>query len=209
MNNFLSFFKTVYSKLKDFYKKYFVILNPTLVLMIICIVVTFALSSTNLLTAGRIEKLAEQNKNAAMAKLIDADQYPVHTEKIGEDEVTYNTAVKGGKVIGYIFTVSSKGYGGDVSVMTAVNIDGTVAAVDILDASGETPGLGQNVTKDSFYKQYNGLKPGVNVTKNNAQSANNEIKAVTGATVSSKAVTGAVNKALGYAEQIIAKGATK
>ena len=91
-----------------------------------------------------------------------------------------------------------------VEVMTAVKSDGTVAAVEILDASGETPGLGQNVTKQDFYGQYANHTKDISVKKSNATG--NEVNAVTGATISSKAVTAAVNEALNYANEIIAKG---
>ncbi len=208
MDNFLKLLKSIAGKIKEFYQKNGELTIPTAVLAVICIVVTLALSSTNLLTAAKIDSLAFKAQNEAMAKLIVADEYNAATEKFS-DEITYYIAVKDGTEIGYIFTVSAKGYGGDVSVMTAVKPDGTVAAVDILDASGETPGLGGNVTKESFYTQYQGLKIDITVNKNEANKENNQIKAVTGATISSNAVTTAVNQALEYAKQIIEKGAAK
>ncbi|MBR2489670.1 MAG: FMN-binding protein, partial [Clostridia bacterium] len=55
---------------------------------------------------------------------------------------------------------------------------------------------GQNVTKEKFYSQYEEKTADVKVIKNGAVSENNEINAVTGATISSKAVTSAVNMAL-------------
>ena len=84
-------------------------------------------------------------------------------------------------VFGSIFVVDTKGYGGTVSVMTAVNTDGTIAAVKILDASNETPGLGQNVTKQDFFTQFTNLTDNISVIKGGTASAdNNEINAVTG-----------------------------
>ena len=90
--------------------------------------------------------------------------------------------------------------------MTAVKPDGTVAGVAILDVSGETPGLGQNAAKESFYSQYAGLKKGVSLLKNGARAENNEVDAVTGATITSTAVTRAVNAALDDFEKV--KGET-
>ena len=80
--------------------------------------------------------------------------------------------------------------------MTAINPDKTVKAIKILSADDETPGLGQNVLKSDFAKQYSGLKNEISVVKNGADGNKNEVNAVTGATRSSKAVTNAVNKAL-------------
>ncbi len=196
----------ILEKIKNFYKTYYEIVNPTLVLGVICIVVTLALSSANLLTADKIKELSAQTEKESMSKVLDGD-YTEITEDFDGTEVTYYKAEKDGETVGYIFTVDTKGYGGTVSVMTGVNTDGTVANVEILSADDETPGLGQNVTKEKFYGQFSGLKNGISVKRSGtANRDNNEIDAVTGATISSKAVTTAVNTALGYAEQIIAKG---
>ena len=139
-----------------------------------------------------------------MSKLIEADSYNEKTAEIDGEKITYTTAENSDGIIGYIFTVDVNGYGGALSVMTAINTDGTVAAIEILDASNETPGLGQNVTKQDFYTQYSGVKSGVEVVKDGTGSAdNNTVNAVTGATISSKAVTKSVNTALDYAEKIM------
>lgn len=196
----------VLEKIKAFFKANSEIITPTAVLAIICVVVTLALSSTNLLTASRIEALAVETQNKAMAKLIKADEYTLQTAVLADEEIEYNTAIKDGETVGLIFVTEANGYGGAVSVMTAVNMDGSVAAIEILDASNETPGLGQNVTKENFYTQFNGLKNDIAVIKGGTANAeNNEINAVTGATISSKAVTAAVNQALDYAAEIIVK----
>ena len=166
-------------KIKNFYnnnKK--TIIYPTVVMLLICIVITLALSVTDAVTAPKIAEITEKNTNSA---------------------------VKDDKVAGYIFTVSEKGYGGDISVMVSVNPDCTVNTVQILDASNETPGLGQNVTKEEFYGQFEGKGYGVQTVKGGTKSAENEVDAVTSATISSKAVGRAVNKALGYAEKITHK----
>ena len=196
----------ILDKIKAFFKANSEIITPTAVLAIICVVVTLALSSTNLLTASRIEELAVETQNKAMAKLIEADEYTLQAAVLADEEIEYNAAIKDGETVGLIFVTEANGYGGAVSVMTAVNMDGSVAAIEILDASNETPGRGQNVTKESFYTQFNGLKNDIAVIKGGTANAeNNEINAVTGATISSKAVTAAVNQALDYAAEIIVK----
>ena len=168
------------------------IIKPVGVLLAICIIIPLALSVTNKVTAKKIAELEAANSKKNMQSLIDADNF----EECENGEITYYAAINGGKTAAYIFTESSKGYGGDVSVMTAIKPDGTVAGVAILDVSGETPGLGQNAAKESFFSQYIGLKNGVSVLKNGAKAENNEVDAVTGATITSTAVTRAVNKAL-------------
>ncbi len=174
------------------------IIKPVGVLLAICIIIPLALSVTNKVTAKKIAELEAANSKKNMQSLIDADNF----EECENGEITYYAAINGGETAAYIFTESSKGYGGDVSVMTAIKPDGTVAGVAILDVSGETPGLGQNAAKESFFSQYIGLKKGVSVLKNGAKTENNEVDAVTGATITSTAVTRAVNKALDDFEKV-------
>lgn len=178
------------------------IIKPVGVLLAICIIIPLALSVTNKVTAKKIAELENENSKKNMQSLVSADDF----EKCSDGGIEYYTAIKGGETAAYIFTESAKGYGGDVSVMTAVKPDGTVAGVAILDVSNETPGLGQNAAKGSFYSQYAGLKKGVSLIKNGAKAENNEVDAVTGATITSTAVTRAVNAALDDFEKV--KGAT-
>ena len=178
------------------------IIKPVGVLLAICIIIPLALSVTNKVTAKKIAELENENSKKNMQSLVSADDF----EKCSDGGIEYYTAIKGGDTAAYIFTESAKGYGGDVSVMTAVKPDGTIAGVAILDVSGETPGLGQNAAKESFYSQYAGLKKGVSLLKNGAKAENYEVDAVTGATITSTAVTRAVNAALDDFEKV--KGAT-
>ncbi len=194
-------------KIKAFFKANSEIITPTAVLAIICIVVTLALSSTNLLTYKKIEALSIETQNKAMAKLIAADEYTEQTAMINDVQIAYNAAIKDSETVGLIFVTEANGYGGAISVMTAVDMDGKIIAVEILEAADETPGLGQNVTKPDWYAQFSGLKDDITVIKGgSANKDNNEINAVTGATISSRAVTSAVNQALDYAEEILVKG---
>ena len=96
--------------------------------------------------------------------------------------------------MGYVFKTKSKGYGGEVTVMTGIDTSGKIILVKVLDATSETPGLGQNVAKTEFSDSFTGLIGTVGVTDNG--EADNTIDAVTGATYSSKAVTTSVNTAI-------------
>lgn len=178
------------------------IIKPVAVLLAICIIIPLALSLTNKITKDKIAELDEKNSRETMADLIEADSFTEGEFKNGDTEFTYYSAVKNGETVGFIFKTAEKGYGGDVSVMTAVNTDGTVKSVAILDVSNETPGLGQNAAKESFYSQYTNKKSGISLVKNGAESAKNEVNAVTGATITSTAVNKAVNKALKEFESI-------
>ena len=178
------------------------IIKPIAVLLAICVIIPLALALTNRVTKDKIAELDAKNSRETMANLIEADEFTENEFKDGETVFTYHTAAKDGETVGYVFKTAEKGYGGDVSVMTAVNPDGTVKSVAILDVSGETPGLGQNAAKESFYSQYAGKKSGISLLKNGADSEKNEVNAVTGATITSTAVNRAVNKALEEFESV-------
>lgn len=178
------------------------IIKPVAVLLAICIIIPLALSLTNKITKDKIAELDEKNSRETMADLIKADSFTEEEFKDGDTEFTYYSAIKNGETVGFIFKTAEKGYGGDVSVMTAVSIDGTVKSVAILDVSNETPGLGQNAAKESFYSQYQDKKSGISLVKNGADSAKNEVNAVTGATITSTAVNKAVNTALKQFESV-------
>ncbi len=170
------------------------IIVTTIILTLICAIATGALAFTNDLTAKKIQKLADEAEQKAMARIIEADGFTESTLEFN-GEKTYYTAVSDGKTVGYIFTVSSHGYGGDIKVMTGIGTDGKVIAIEVLDAANETPGLGQNVTRKTFWEQFKGQQGQLAVKQ--------EITPVTGATISSKAVTNSVNDALNMYNAVV------
>ncbi len=182
------------------------VILPATVLLTIGIVISFALALTNQITAGRIAQLEEKNQRETMSRLVVAEkyEYAVYKADVASSQAPfdYYIAKQDSKILAYLFVTAAKGYGGDVSVMTAVEPDGTVKSVAILDVSQETPGLGQNAAKESFYLQYSGKVSDVSLRKNGAKEENNEVNAVTGATITSTAVTRAVNAALDHYEAV-------
>ena len=175
----------------------------TAILFIICIVVTAALAGTNFITKDKISVLAQNAEKEAMALVLPADSYKTDTVDIDGQKYEYHIAEKDGKVIGYLINSSEKGYGGDIKVMVGVDTLGKISGVKILAADDETPGLGANIKNKSFYGQYTGKLKDIVLQKNQADQSKNEIKAVTGATISSTAVNKAVNKAMDIAQKII------
>ncbi len=174
-------------KLKQFFKEnYTEVLKPIIVLLCICIIIPFALAGTNLITRDRIAELEKNTATEQMQELFPKSDF----KALKDDKGEYHIAQKEGELLGYIFNEKGKGYGGDVAVMVAINTDGTVKAIRVLDASGETPGLGQNIKKTNFYEQFEGL------SKIRDDRDNSEIVPVSGATISSRAVKTAVGNAL-------------
>lgn len=178
------------------------IFRPVLVLFVISAVVAAALAGANSVTKTKIAELTERQKTESMQSLFPGAQF--REERYPADVTSsvlpflYYRAEKDGQHEGYIFSTSAKGYGGDVSVMTAVTADGKIKAVKILDVSNETPGLGQNAAKKEFYGQLEGLSAENEIALNKitASAEKNEITPVTGATITSKAVKEAVNIAI-------------
>ena len=154
----------------------------------------------NDLTFSKIEQNLANQLTESLQEVLPADSYDAIKEA---DTETVYEAKKEGNGIGYLVVNIEKGYGGEIKVMTAVGLDGAVKAVTLLSAGDETPGLGQNVTKNAFLDQYKGHFKGIEVVKNNADFSLNQINAVTGATISSRATTRAVNKALEMYENIV------
>ena len=99
-------------------------------------------------------------------------------------------------VIGYAVTVTSKeGYGGDIRFVTGFNKEGAVTGISILSI-GETPGLGMNADSFDFIKNYVGKTGGEFVVNKDATNdSENVIDAISGATITSRAMTKGVNAA--------------
>ena len=104
-----------------------------------------------------------------------------------------------GQDAGYVLTCSGKGYGGAVKVALGIDAEGGIKGIQIMDCTNETPGLGQNSSNESWNKQYIGMNTTqeVSVVKDGSGSADNgTINAISGATITSSAVTRAVNSSL-------------
>ena len=178
------------------------ILIPTISLFLISAVVTLLLAVTDSVTKPKIEELQIETENRTKtAVLSSADSFSAAmTVSMDGTEYTYYEGYgSDGTVIGYVITAVTKGYGGELSVMVGVNDDGAVSGIDFLSIS-ETAGLGMNAQKDEFREQYVGKSGQIGVSKNSPSET--EIQALTGATITSKAVTAAVNDALKVYEEV-------
>ena len=103
---------------------------------------------------------------------------------------------KNGKPNGYIYTVTPSGYGGKVTLMVGISKDGDkITGIKVMNHS-ETPGLGAKSTEPAWQAQFKGkpLKDALAVTKQEPGKPN-EIKAITAATITSRAVVTGVNAA--------------
>ena len=167
-------------------------LVPTVTLFVICLVATVLLGLTNSVTEPIIEKLAEETEiKSRQIVFADAVSFGEETEVNGAKVVA--ALDENDEIIGHVVVNTAKGYGGDISVMTGVDADGKVTGVNIL-SHAETAGLGAKAAEQSFRDRFVGLVSGITVSKDKA--GENSIDAITGATITSRAMTEAVNAAI-------------
>lgn len=173
-------------------------------LVSICAVASFLLAMTNSATQKVIENLAQeketQNRKMVLQEAKDFSHEGKTISLDGTNYVYYQGYDENENIVGYVFTTVVKGYSGDIRVMTGVGTDNTVKGVRILELS-ETAGLGMNAQNDSFLTQYKGLKSEIELSSG-ASNSDNTVDALTGATITSNAVTDAVNIALSLNEAV-------
>ena len=179
------------------------ILIPTISLFLICLVVTALLALTDNVTAEKIAENEENNKQASMRTVLpDAADF----EEI-EADVLYLGKDQSGNPIGYAISTATQGYGGQVKVMTGIGMDGKIVGVDVFYTDDETPGLGKHTSNEKFREQYKGLNADSEIAVSKDSADGQTVDAVTSATISSRAVTKAVNEACEKYNEYTAKEA--
>lgn len=182
------------------------VLKTGAILLTVGFICTLILSLCNHLTKDRIAELtAEKEKQTMVAVLPDAQTFD-NVVHFSEGAVIDIFAGKeNGEIIGYCVKTNAMGYGGAISMMVGVNKDCTVSGVEIISMS-ETPGLGARANDKKFVGAYAGKTLGVSVKKSGAPGEN-EVSAISGATITSKAITNGVNSALQAVNKILKGGA--
>ena len=176
------------------------------ILCAITLVVALALGAVNAVTAGPIaeqnaQKIKDSLENVmpgAESEQIDVSEgTTVTTETKNATSVTILSAykmTKDGADAGYCVEVGPTGFGGAVDTMVGIDSDGKVTGISVISASSETPGLGARSTEPEFQAQFAGqVGTEVAVAKDGGS-----IDALTGATITSRAVTDGVNTAAAY-----------
>ena len=188
------------------------ILKPGIVLLAFAAIAAALLGYVNAIT---LEPIAQQDKliadKAKQDVLSEAKSFDDDITASGGAVRTYSIARDDkGDVVGYAVTAASKGYGGDVVIMVGLKADGTINAICVTDNSNETPGLGANSSNEDFRKQYNGKTADkeIKVVKTPTDK-DDEIQAITSATITSKAVTASVNEVLKFYNDNLKGGGVK
>lgn len=188
------------------------IIKSTSVLLIIALVAGFLLGFFNNLTKEPIAQRKELAKVESFNKIIDS-KFKIDTDvNIAEDfdseyvgvslDEAYVFEDEEGELKGIVALVTTtEGYKDDIQMSVGIEMvsqsakTGEICGIDFLSIN-ETPGLGMNVTDEDYIKQYIGKSVELMVSKNAVSE--NQIDTVSGATITSEAVTEAVNAVLAF-----------
>lgn len=149
-----------------------------------------------------VDASAFEADEALLAKVADTDLTTLSPDFKGITVQEVNKALDGsGNILGYNVMVNTKqSYKDSITLVFGYSLDGTIKGLQIMSIS-ETAGLGMNATKPEFYNQF--IDKNVDkftVTKTGATS-DDQIDALSGATITSKAVTNAVNAGISFLKE--------
>ena len=167
-----------------------------LILALIALAAALLLAVTNAITAGPIKAHEEAAQNAAFQSVMTADSFSTMSVPDGYNVTSLVEAKKDGKTIGYCAVSSAKGYGGNVAVTLGVDMDGKIVGCQIGDTNfAETDGFGARWKEPARAEAFIGL----------SAFGGDTIEAITGATVTSKAVLAASNDVLKCISHVLGK----
>ena len=166
------------------------ILKLALVLLLITVVVAGLLGFVNYLTADKIAENTAKKANEAMEAVLPSGSY--EKLEVTAEGITEVYKAEGG----YVVRLNAGGFGGAIDMMVGVDMNGTVTGVSVISHS-ETASLGAECTREDWRAQFAGTTGALKVTKDGGT-----IDALTGATVTSRAVTEAVNRAVEFVKEV-------
>ena len=180
---------------------------PAIILTVICLVTTGLVAVTFDITREERERqeviAANVNRLALFPEALSFTPVGAETGAAlpaGLKEA-YTVEGQDGSRIGYIFVSEKRGYGGNVPVMLAVDLSASITGVRVL-ANEETPGLGKKVANESFLSQFKNKSADSLFGLKVEGTARQPVDAISGATISSRAVTEAINIALNYYQDL-------
>ncbi|MSS43571.1 RnfABCDGE type electron transport complex subunit G [Anaerosalibacter bizertensis] len=175
-----------------------------LILLLITAISAFVLAVSNNATSAKIEEADRiANDEARKEVLPDVEKFePLDEVKFKEinnsnEEVTeiYEGKDGSGEVKGYTLKTIIGGFGGDIEVITGISVEGQITGMKVLSHS-ETPGLGANADQPEFQERFKGITTDNELVIVKESPANeNEVQAITSATITSNAVADGVNLA--------------
>jgi electron transport complex protein RnfG len=188
------------------------IVHDALILTAFTLVLGFILGVVYGITKDPIDKANEETKNAAyQAVFADASSFNQqdydadaanemvssagYSDTIDDIEEALDSS---GSALGYVITVTAKdGSQGSITFSVGIQNDGTINGYSITDIS-ETPGLGMKAQEEDFYSQFEGKNVESFSVVKQTPSSDDEIEAITGSTITSKAMANGCNAAIYY-----------
>ncbi len=198
------------------------IIKNTLILTAITVVSGLLLGIVYDITKEPIAAAQEESKQEAyQAVLPDAASFETYADFNGEDasallaengyaEADINEVAEGisdaGETVGYVINVTShEGYGGDIQLSVGILSDGTVKGIEMLSIN-ETAGLGMKADEAEFKDQFKDKQVEKFTYTKTGEEGDDKIDAISGATITTSAVTNAVDSALVYFQNELGGG---
>lgn len=183
-------------------------------LMMVCAVAAAGLAATYAVTWPVIQeqqrrKVLEENKELLKlfpgfkGDLTERKEILEKARKEFDELESIFELMSAGERVAVAIKLASKGYGGPIKVAVGIDIEGKVAGILVLDVSSETAGVGSKVAEAegaSFREQFKGK------TAADALGVGKDVDAISGATISSRGVTGGVKNALAVYESYVKGG---
>lgn len=167
------------------------IFDVAIILFVITAVAAAILAVVNNFTAPVIAENERQAQEIAMRTVLpDAVDFAEEKVTLSENSIVSQIYKSDA---GYAVKVAPNGYGGAISMIVGIDNNLKVTGIEIISQS-ETAGLGAKCTNSDFKAQFIGKTENIAVSKNGAKD--NEIDAISSATITSKAVTKGVNEAI-------------
>ncbi len=185
-------------------------------LFLITAIAGLMLGGVYMITEGPIASQKQKQKEAAYKEVFtDAETFEnfdsdnaeeiLASAGISENAVTINevmVAKKDSDILGYVMKVTThEGYAGDIEIACGIRVDGTVNGISFLSI-GETAGLGMKAKDEAFKGEFSNQQVDSFVVTKTKSNTPGEVDAITGATITTNAVTNAVNGCLVYFQSL-------
>lgn len=174
--------------------------NLGVTLMLVGLIAAVCLGLTYSVTRDKIAEQKEREEAEACVEAMPGVKDSGKLEENPELEKRIHEHIRDVEKVfncdeGYIIILNAKGYGGPIRMAVGIGKNGAVKGISII-SQNETPGLGANVEKDQFLGQFMGK------TISDPLEVGEDVQAITGATITSKAATMEVREALEAAGEI-------
>ncbi|WP_394526629.1 RnfABCDGE type electron transport complex subunit G [Lacrimispora sp. JR3] len=190
------------------------IIKDALILFVITVISGLLLGGVHELTKETIEKSGMSAKNEAnravfpeasefktddkLTEAVESSNAELPSKDYGNVGIDQALAAidESGTVLGYAVTCySNDSYNGPVKILVGINADKSLKGIEVLEIN-DTPGLGQLAKEPAFKGQFTGKSAETLTVAQSGSGGESEINAISGATITSRAVTNAVNAAL-------------